>query len=339
MAAVAAKAGVSQMTVSRAFRNDPSIPAETRQRVRRVATQLGYRPDPAVSQLMARLRSSRLAALEPIAWLTTHPTSSGWRTNPASLAFHAGAQAHAAELGYSLEEFWLNAPGMSHRRMSDILRARGIRGVLVAPLHETGTRLELEWSHFAAATCGGFSLMDPVLHRACSHYFSAMKVAWDALTRLGYERIGLAINEDLDRRASGLWLAGLLLEQRKVPASRRVPPLVAADWKPETFLRWRERHRPDVVVSFKTAVDWLIASGARVPDDCGFAMLNIEAPRFAGVDEQRHDVGAAAIDLIVEQLHAHRLGLPAKPKIVLTECAWVDGPTAPARNRGLARTR
>lgn len=41
---VAKSAGVSQPTVSRALRDDPSVATETRERVRRVAVQLGYVP-------------------------------------------------------------------------------------------------------------------------------------------------------------------------------------------------------------------------------------------------------------------------------------------------------
>jgi LacI family transcriptional regulator len=331
MTTVAAKAGVSAMTVSRAFRNDPSIPEATRQRVRRLAAQMGYRPDPGVSQLMARLRQSRLAASEPIAWLTTHPTASGWRNNPASLEYHHGAESQAAELGYKLEEFWLAAPGMTDRRMSDILRSRGIRGVLVAPLFEAGRRIDLDWAQFAGATCGGFSLLEPALHRAITHHLSAIRQACAALRELGYGRIGLAINQDLDRRSSGMWLASLLREQLVDAEADRVPPLVAGDWSSANLMEWWRRYRPDVVISFFTALKWMKAEGLRVPQDCGFALLNLEAPGVAGIDEHRADVGAAAVNLVVEQLQAHRLGLPARPKIVMTECTWVDGATAPPR--------
>lgn len=338
MASVAAKAGVSAMTVSRSFRNDPSIPEATRQRVRRLAAQLGYRPDPGVSQLMARLRQSRLAASEPIAWLTTHPTASGWRKNPASAEYHHGAEAQAAELGYKLEEFWLCAPGMSDRRMSDILRSRGIRGVLVAPLYEAGRRIDLDWAHFASATCGGFSLLQPALHRAITHHLNAIRFACAALRDLGYRRIGLAINEDLDRRSSGMWLASILREQLADAEENRVPPLVASEWSADNLLDWMRRHRPDVVISFYTALEWMRAGGVRVPKDCGFALLNLEAPGVAGIDEHRADVGAAAVNLVVEQLQAHRLGLPARPKVVMTECVWVDGATAPRRTRPAKET-
>jgi len=331
MSVVATEAGVSQMTVSRCFRNDPSIPESTRLRIKEIAQRLGYSPDPAVSQLMARLRRSRLSFTEPVAWITTHSSQDGWRENPASLSFFRGASLRAGQLGYRLDEFWLNAPGMSASRLGGIMRARGIRGALIAPLYEPGHSIDLEWDHFAIATCGGYSLKGPKIHRACSHHFQAMKVAWDSLTELGYQRIGLALSADLDQRVAGLWVASLLLEQRNTVPPRRVPPLVSNRWSSEVLLRWYHHYRPDVIISFKTAFDWLSEKGVRIPEECGFALLDVEYSGFAGVDERRIDVGAAAFDIVVEQLVANQLGLPDKPKIVLTECAWLDGPTAPRK--------
>lgn len=333
MATVADKAGVSQMTVSRSLRDDPTIPLTTRQRIKRIAAQLGYRPDPAVSQLMARLRQSRVSdsASETVAWITTHPTATGWRDNPASVAFHAGITARARELGYRIEEFWFTAPGMNGHRLSEVLRARGIRGVLVAPVINTGLVIDLEWSSFAAASCAALALPGVGLHRACAHYANAVHVAWRELTRLGYRRIGLALPTDNHRRVAGFWLASALLEQRGLPVKQVVPPLVTDDWRPETVLAWMGKHCPDVVLSFRQVCDWLQAGSVRVPEDCGFALLHIEDPLFAGVDEQRPDIGAAALDLVVEQINANQLGLPAKPKTVFVECSWVDGRTAPSR--------
>lgn len=340
MAKVAEKAGVSRMTVSRALRDDPALPRATRTRIKRVAEALGYRPDPQISQFMARIRVSHQVGAETIAWLTTWPEPDGWRKNSASLAFHEGACAHAAELGYRIEEFWLGAPGMTGRRMSDILCARGIRGVLVAPLHEVTASLNLRWEDFAAATCGGYTLTNPPLHRACCHYLHAVKTAFAELGRLGYQRIGVAFGEEINDRLAGEWLAQTLLEQSRLPESHRVPPLVTPRWEQgcERFMEWFRWHRPDAILSFEQVPSWLVNNGVRVPEDCGFALIDIPKKGVASVDEQRRDVGAAALDLVIEQLNMNRFGPPATPKIVLVECKWIDGPTAPPRRPVAGRT-
>ena len=53
MAEIAQRLGVASSTISRALRDDPRISSELRNRVRRVAEELGYRPNPLVSALIA----------------------------------------------------------------------------------------------------------------------------------------------------------------------------------------------------------------------------------------------------------------------------------------------
>ncbi|MEH0450099.1 LacI family DNA-binding transcriptional regulator [Streptomyces sp. B21-102] len=62
MADVAAKAGVSRALVSIVFRNQPGASEETRERVLRVADEIGYRPDSA-ARLLARGRSRTLGVM------------------------------------------------------------------------------------------------------------------------------------------------------------------------------------------------------------------------------------------------------------------------------------
>ncbi|KJK34645.1 LacI family transcriptional regulator [Streptomyces variegatus] len=62
MADVAEKAGVSRALVSIIFRNQPGAGRETRERVLRVADEIGYRPDSA-ARLLARGRSRTLGVM------------------------------------------------------------------------------------------------------------------------------------------------------------------------------------------------------------------------------------------------------------------------------------
>lgn len=68
MADVAGKAGVSRALVSIVFRNQPGASQETRERVLRVADEIGYRPDSA-ARLLARGRSRTLGVM-----FTVHQT-------------------------------------------------------------------------------------------------------------------------------------------------------------------------------------------------------------------------------------------------------------------------
>ena len=104
MARVAQAAGVATSTVSKALRDDPTIPPERRDEIRRVAKRLGYRPNPMVAALMARLHSQRRRN-DPyhIAWLDLWANEQeAARTSDFKLMLR-GANDRAAELGYNIE--------------------------------------------------------------------------------------------------------------------------------------------------------------------------------------------------------------------------------------------
>ena len=57
LAAIAAQAGVHVTTVSLALRNSPRLPIATRDRIRKLADELGYAPDPMLQALVAYIKS------------------------------------------------------------------------------------------------------------------------------------------------------------------------------------------------------------------------------------------------------------------------------------------
>jgi hypothetical protein len=52
-----------------------------------------------------------------------------------------------------------------------------------------------------------------------------------------------------------------------------------------------------------------------------------DKPERAGIDQQTDVLGAAAVDLLVEQLHHNERGPPEHPKMVMTEGLWREGET------------
>lgn len=326
-------AGVSKMTVSRALRGERGISAATRERIQALANKMGYRPDPAVSELMGRLRKSRLAGLETLAWLTTYPTIGGWKTNPGTCDMYRGASERAGHLGFRLEEFSLNTPGMTPRRLSNILYNQGIRGIVLAPLVEHGTIEGFAWQHFATACCG-HSLLSPAMHRVSVDQFDVLRLAWSELTALGYRRIGLCVSANDNDRIGHRWQAVQLVEHETAAESERVPPMLTDDWTPAVFRRWFEANRPDVVLTMAEVQGWMKAAGIRVPRDCGLALLRMDqAKGVAGVDHRFADIGASTVELVVSELATNRFGIPAVRKSVSVECLWQDGPTVAKRTQ------
>src|SRR4051794_9646963 len=122
LADVARAAGLSNGGASYALRAHPSIPSSTVEKVRRIAAELGYRPDMRISSLMATIRRSRpLSTRETIAFVWIN-TPKRLDKLPLHLQHYAriilqGAQQRAEQLGCGIEQFWLDDRDMRPRRL------------------------------------------------------------------------------------------------------------------------------------------------------------------------------------------------------------------------------
>lgn len=329
MVVVARAAKVSAMTVSRALRDDPRLPPKTRRRIQAMAKQLGYRPDPVLSQLMSRLRSSRIKAPEALAWLDPRPQLPDWRDAHSSEDFYKGAQLRAAQLGYKLDWIAGYGTGLSARRLTQILQSRSIVGVLVAPLPGVPETLPLDWSSFAAATFG-YTISHPPLHRACNHHPRIIRRALAEAYSRGYRRPGLAISEVDNLRVDEGWTAGYLSHQLHLPVPDRVPVLLFKHSDHAITARWLDQHQPDVVLAHSLAeLEAIRRTGRRVPEDIGFIHIDLTEGMIgcAGMRQNHQVVGAAAVDLVIAQIHRGERGIPAAPKLVLVDGDWIEGPT------------
>ena len=326
---LAAQIGVSHTTVSLALRNSPRISPALRKRVQQEARRAGYSADPTVSNLMARLRTIRSTAVrETLGFITAWPTRNGWRDAPNHVRFFDGAARRARETGYAFEEFWMKEAGMTSRGMSRILRARGIRGLVLCSLPNVGGRIALEWKHFACVA-KGLTVQHPPVHRVVSSHYEDMHLVLEHLARRRYRRVGLVLGEALSARVHRAWLASFLLHQNDVTKNDRVPPLITRTPAAEKdFDRWFSTHRPDVILFSEQPVrTWLEGLRVSVPRSVGLVHLDWSpnlAP-LAGLDSDPELLGEAAINLLIGQLQANELGIPKHEKIVAVRGHWVSG--------------
>lgn len=327
---VAARAGVSVATASLALRDSPKIRAETVAKVRAVAVEMGYAPNPLVSALMAQMRGVRPTQdVEVLAFVRIAPSRSPPANMPYVDEILAGARARASALGHKVEVFHLSESDLGEKRLDAILFSRGIRGVVVPPLGANRPRLDLDWSRYAAVALG-YSMQQPVLHRVCPDQFQAMILAIEQLRARGYRRIGLYIDEDTDARVRHKFTAAMEWHNHAVGPDERVPLLMTPRLDRARFLAWLERWRPEIVLSWRQViVDWLREAGMAVPRDIGFAHVNWteRADPCAGIDQRPRLLGMAAVDTVVALLYTNERGIPAVPRTTSIESLWVDGPT------------
>lgn len=330
---IAREAGVHQTTVSLALRRDPRLRPETIERVRVAAARLGYVPDPMLTALAAYRRARRPSARHgAMAWVTQWPEREGWRCRPMFVQFFEGARRRAAELGYGLEEFWLEPGGLTARRASDILHARGVLGLILAPQPDGVTQAELDWPRFSAVAIGP-TLRRPALHVVSNSQFRTVRTLCAALAERGYQKIGYAIESRIDERMDGQWSAAFDRFQRDLPAARRTrrfeqPP------EREAFRAWFGRERPDVVIGCAERVAERVAEENAAPErrdaPVGFAMIGVVdgASGYAGMDENAPLVGATAAERLATLIQLGERGVPSVATRTLIDAAWVEGRTA-----------
>lgn len=330
---LAAEARVSVTTMSFALRGSTEVSVATRERLQRLALARGYQSNPLASALFSQVRTRKSQGdHHVIAYLNTWWPKRAWETCNTKTGQFRGAAKRAAELGFRLENFWLREPGMTPMRLAQILKARGIRGVLIGPLQNQGESINLPWEDFALATIG-YSLHAPAVSRACHAHFRGMYRAMDELIARGYRRIGYVTSKDFEERVNSLWGAAYRFNQQRLAAKNRIEPLVfAGEAESRVLQRWLSAARPDAIVNalpgvfeFMTELDW------SAPGDVGFVHLDLpthlKESNVSGIDQLWEIVGSGALELVASQLYTNTCGMPNHPVTHLVEGVWFEGRT------------
>lgn len=328
---------LSHATVSMALRDHPNVSEKTRLRVKEEAERCGYRPEPMLSALAAYRQAKRPSTYHgTLAYLMNEEMPEAHYVMPLFRQYFEGACQRAATLGFRVEEFVVREPEMSAARLSDILLARGVQGILVAPQPRPNCRLDMRWQWFSAVTFG-FSLISPRLHLVTSTQYRNAIAATRKMQELGYKRIGLFGSKVHDERTDQNFSAGFHIASLRIPASQRVPPLLIEEDLPPPKLTkrirdWIARWRIDGVVSVGGMQECFLRAGIGVPDELAVALLTVQDqyPGYAGMDEQGARCGAAAVDSLVGMIHRGERGVPEVPYRILIEGKWVDGASAPS---------
>ncbi|MGN9758633.1 LacI family DNA-binding transcriptional regulator [Streptomyces sp. SD31] len=210
MADVAEKAGVSRALVSIIFRDLPGASRETRERVLRVADEIGYRPDNA-ARLLARGRSRTLGVM-----FTVH------QTFQADLV--EGIYPEAERLGY---EVLLSATGQGRGESKAVEALLGHRCEAVILLGPDSSAAELDaLSNRTVAVSVGRRVPQARVDSVHTAEGKGIRQAMDHLVELGHRRIvhidgGRGPGSAERRRAyrAAMRRHGLEAEQRVIPGA------------------------------------------------------------------------------------------------------------------------
>lgn len=321
---IAAAAHVSVMTVSYALRNSPEVSAAERERIQMLAERLGYRPDPLLSHLMAHLRTQRTPKSAANLALLTMLDAEFVRR------LVAGATQRAGKLGYDLTRIDLRTV-KNTGALTRTLLARGVAGVVLAPVEDPGLYRDLlDWSQFAAVAMT-YSLVNLPVNRVVAHHFDNAVRTFALLKERGYRRIGLAMTPDMEFRAnhsySGAYARLGLIEGDDLP-----PILLLGEDRRTAVSRWFKRHRPDaVVLANSNHLRESIAPHVPAPvlQATTFVCLDHDArDHVPGIDQLFETIGSHAVDDVVSQIQRGERGLRPNPTVTMVEGQWVESPAS-----------
>ena len=341
---VAAKVGLSTYTVSLALRGDRRVPAATQARVKATAEAMGYRTNPLVSANMERVRRSRWSkGTGATIGLVYESRADGvlWCTDQDLIA---GVRRKAEELGFGCDEFDL---GKARYRPGSVLAralgARGIGGVVIAPLRQGGSAgLALPYEKLAVVACG-YSVTEPLnLTRVSPDHYNNCGDALAALYAAGYRRVGLVLPATMQQRSNYLWHARYLqfiwARAREMAVLPLLETPVDRRYEPEVFRTWYQANRPEVILTIDEAVERLFSlAEITVPNEVAWAVLDwgthYFGGRVAGMDQRMGTLGEAAAELVARKLWENQYGLPGLPQTTELRGVWRAGDSAPPLER------
>ena len=324
---VARAAGVAVSTVSKALRNDPSIPEKRCRAIQAVAARLGYRPHPLVAALMSQIHHHRRRS-DPhnIAWIDLWPAG---KENAAAMNAEPilrGARERARELGYGIEVYPVGSDRMSPEHLHRTLTTRGQWGLIIPPVPESAMRFPLDMRGLTGVTIGT-SLHEPVMHRVSPNHFQGCMLLFERLRAKGFRRIGLVLTPAMNERVEGKWLGAFHACQEQLPKSERVSPLLAARDDNHTIARWLLREKPDAVLVaekfFRTEINRLKGNSFKWPF-IAWLMQQAGGRGFGGLDLRLEQLGRVAVEMVVAQIHRNERGSPAIPHTVLIDAVCAD---------------
>lgn len=336
---VAERAGVHPTTVSMALRNHPRISRATKERLRSLAEEMGYQPDPMLSALnLYRIRSRPIKSMPTVAYIVDRDPHGQPNLDYIFREFYEGAVERASSSGYRLEVFVLDERKMKSERLSQILETRGVVGVVLSPLKYISGHVQMNWDSFCAVRIDP-AVSRPHLHEVCNNQIMASRLATRRAFESGYRNVGFVENPANHEILDGLGLAGYLLETERIgPQAQK--PIYWCTHKSDldSFANWIRENEIEVIVSdyTDTVLSMLEMLEFRVPNQIGFISTdnNYREGQIAGVRLPHREVGRRAIEHLLLLINLNLRGEPEVASRILVDCVWQDGATlVPANQR------
>ncbi len=333
---VAEAAKVHYSTVSKALHGNGRIPAETRNRIRQIAEQIGYRADPVMLALAAqRSQCSRLHREPRIVFVTNRWSPEQADEFPFMRQFADGVRHQAELMGYVCDLLLIDEGKPDGREIERQVDPGRTDGIIIGAFDPQLRRLELDWTRYAVVKIDS-AFMVPDATLVANDQLQIARTAFHNAHRLGYRRIGMAVGQSEEETTQDLYSAGCYLAQEELGIPS-IPILYCREHfdysaTARRVAEWIRAQRLDVVLSSWGSVrDLLRVGGLRVPQDvaCVCLCLNGPDPGLAGVIQHHFVVGQKAAEAVALLIMRRKRGLTTPNAATYVAGSWQDGASAP----------
>jgi len=326
LADIAHKAGVSTAAVSMALSGRGTISHKTRERVRRIAEQAGYRPNLAAS-LLARQKQEGILSGMPIAII-----GMGFKKPYPfpSTEFVLNFIKHATQRGFIVEEVDPDDyPSFSE--MLHVLYCRGVRGIVLNHGVDTSGLTEKDVEPFSFLIYGQ-PLLESRFHRVSREVFKNTRFLWETMWNRGYHRIGCALHrhpqeveDDYAREAA---VISCQIRHNAPP----IPIFAGGLHNSEGLIRWFRETKPDAILAFSGGQYYqLKAAGYGIPEDVAFAVLHADSQDdlIAGLCTDYDELSRLTVTHLDSMIRHNETGFPAMTHEMLVTYLFKEGKTLP----------
>ncbi len=303
---IAEKAGYSTSTVSLALSNSPLISSATIRAVKSAARALKYKPNATISEVMSKIRKGKSDnSGETIAIFNAR--TSKIEKGSALEQYFNGAIAQAKKMGYIPLIINLHAQENTPQKISQILKARNIRGGIVAGHYreESLKPAILKVLKKIELVAIGIKGISPIMASVVLDRFKITYLFTRRIRALGHRRIGFVIERFADIFEEGKLVGGYLRAQ--VDSKREIiPPYF---WKKTSnniaeISKYIKQNKLDALFSYSTAVSReLTQANVKFGNVKIFHADNaVFKSDIAGGVKNRSQVGAIGVKILSEIL-------------------------------------
>ncbi|MDR0532330.1 MAG: hypothetical protein LBH01_00070 [Verrucomicrobiales bacterium] len=320
---IADKLGFSVSYTARAFKGRPGIPPLACQKVREMAGQLGYQPDPMLTALSAYRQARKPAAFQgTLAFLTTEFDEKRWLATPETGDLLNGARERAESLGYRIEYFNIGKDHKTHLRVWKMLRSRGIRGAIIRALPFELHRFDVPFGQFPHI----YLFSEPHVPTApaiSSYHAQSMELVLQELLKRGYRHPALVLSSELSEFLHHSWRMAFYAHATKF-ARHAVHSHEKLEINPVALSRWLKQERADVLI-YCTSENFIPKLPGTRQSDCVCMDLLYPDCGVAGIYQNRRHGGSVAVDWMQSMLLTAQAGNNPNPHVIMIPGIWKEG--------------